>query len=214
MWFTVKIYITDVVWQCDMVKKPRDEGWAGDRVLPSDVEWAKYNNFFREHPEALDIKEVIETTRQGLIVISSSNKAEAAVALFTSLLKLEPTTNWREVYGQVSIEELLEDARLVGIPTLWEVPEGITVMGHSLIPVRLRRLFLVIASGDLQGLVVFSQPSLALLIKEKGILYLGYRGSDTDNNRVEIMERARYDGDIVRLDFWNVRPKLNVMMIL
>jgi len=63
-------------------------------------------------------------------------------------------------------------------------------------------------------LVVFSQPSLALLIKEKGILYLGYRGSDTDNNRVEIMERARYDGDIVRLDFWNVRPKLNVMMIL
>jgi hypothetical protein len=62
--------------------------------------------------------------------------------------------------------------------------------------------------------VVFSQPSLALLIKEKGTLYLGYRGSDTDNNRVEIMERARYDGDIVRLDFWNVRPKLNVMMIL
>jgi hypothetical protein len=195
-----------------MVKRDRDAG-VGDKLV-ADVNWARFKDFLTAHPEALSIKEVIETTRQGLLIISSHSRAEAAVALFTSLLKLEPTTNWREVYEQVSIEELLEDARLVGIPTLWEVPEGITVMGHSLIPVRLRRLFLVIASEDLQGLVVFSQPSLALLIKEKGTLYLGYRGNDTDNNKVEIMERAGYDGDVVRLDFWNVRPKLNVMMIL
>ena len=196
-----------------MVKRGGGEGGVGDKLV-TDVDWVKFKDLLREHPEVLDVKDLVESTRQGLVLISSSAKAEAAVALFTSLLKLEPTTNWREAYEEVSIEELLEDARLVGIPTLWEVPEGITVMGHSLIPVRLRRLFLVIASEELRGLVVFSQPSLALLIKEKGTLYLGYRGSDTDNNRVEIMERARFDGDVVRLDFWDVRPKMNVMMIL
>jgi hypothetical protein len=197
-----------------MVKKPGDAGRVGDRELQAGLDLSGLKDFANAYPELGEIKELVEATRQGLVVVSSNAKAEATAALFTSLLKMELIPKWREAYEEVSIEELLEDARLVSIPMLWEVPEGITVMGHSLIPVRLRRLFLVIASGDLQGLVVFSQPSLALLIKEKGTLYLGYRGSDTDNNKVEIMERAGYDGDIVRLDFWNVRPKLNVMMIL
>ena len=197
-----------------MVKKPGGAGRVGDGVLPSGVDWVKYNSFLREHPEALDVKELVESTRQGLLIISSHSRAEAAVALFTSLLKLEPTTNWREAYEEVSIEELLEDARLVGIPLLWELPEGITVMGHAIVPVKLRRLFIVLASPEMHGLIIFSQPSLALLVREKNAVYLGYRGNDTDNNKVEIMERAGYDGDIVRLNVWNVRPKMNVMMIL
>jgi hypothetical protein len=196
-----------------MVKK-QGEGGVGDRELQAGLDLSGLKDFANAHPELGKIKELVESTRQGLVVVSSNAKAEATAALFTSLLKLEPTLKWREVYEEVSIEELLEDARLVGIPLLWELPEGITVMGHAIVPVKLRRLFIVLASPEMHGLIIFSQPSLALLVKEKDAVYLGYRGSDTDNNRVGIMERAKYDGDIVRLDFWNVRPKLNVMMIL
>jgi len=197
-----------------MVKRDRDAGRVGDRELQAGLDLSGLKDFANAHPELSKIKELVESTRQGLVVVSSNAKAEATAALFTSLLKLEPTLKWREVYEEVSIEELLEDARLVGIPLLWELPEGITVMGHSIVPVKLRRLFIVLASPEMHGLIIFSQPSLALLVKEKDAVYLGYRGNDTDNNKVEIMERAGYDGDVVRLDFWNVRPKLNVMMIL
>jgi hypothetical protein len=199
-----------------MVKKGRDEGGAGtgNNALPNEVDWGKYNNLLREHPEALDIKELVESTRQGLVLISNYSRAEAAVALFTSLLRFNPVVDWRKEYEEVSMEELIHDAEVLALPFLWEMPEGVVVMGHSLMPVKLRRLFLVLSSPDLHGLIVFSQPTLGLLVREGSVVYLGYKGVDPEGNRALIMEKAGHDKDNLRVDFTGVKPRGNFLAII
>ena len=197
-----------------MVKKPRDAGGVGDGVLPSDVDWAKFKDLLREHPEVLKIKGLVESTRQGLLIISGRERVDAAAALFTSLLKLEPITNWRGLYEEVSLDELINDARVLSLPVLWETPEGAVIIGHTMLPIRLRRLFLVLSSPDLYGLVVFSQATLGLLVKEGGTLYFGYRGVDTEGNRALIMEKSRFDKDGLVVDFMGVRPKSSFLAII
>jgi len=197
-----------------MVKRDRDAGRVGDRVLPSEVDWSKYNSFLREHPEALSIKEVIETTRQGLVVVSSQSKAEATVALFTSLLRLEVIPRWREAYEEVSIEELVHDAEALALPLLWEMPEGVVLTSHTLVPVKLRRLFLLLSSPYLHGIIVFSQPTLSLLVKEENTVYLGYRGVDAEGNKALVMEKSRLDKDSFVVDFTGVRPKAGFLAVI
>jgi hypothetical protein len=196
-----------------MVKRSRDEGGVGDRLV-ADVDWEKLKDFLMAHPEALEIRELIESSRQGLVLISNYSRAEAAVALFTSLLRLNPVVDWRKEYEEVSMEELIHDAEVLALPFLWEMPEGVVVMGHSLMPVKLRRLFLVLSSPDMHGIVIFSQPTLSLLIKEGNTVYLGYRGVDTEGNRALIMEKAGHDKDNLRVDFTGVKPRGNFLAII
>jgi hypothetical protein len=195
-----------------MVKRSRDAG-VGDKLL-ADVNWEKLKDFLTAHPETLEIKELVESTRQGLLIISGRERVEAAAALFTSLLKLEPITNWRGPYEEVSLDELINDAKVLSLPVLWETPEGAVIIGHTMLPIRLRRLFLVLSSPDLYGLVVFSQATLGLLVKEGGTLYFGYRGVDTEGNRALIMEKSRFDKDGLVVDFMGVRPKSSFLAII
>jgi len=195
-----------------MVKKPGDAG-VGDRLV-ADVDWEKLKYFLTAHPEALEIKELVESTRQGLLIISGREKAEASAVLFTSLLKLEPITNWRGYYEDVTLDELINDAKVLSLPVLWETPEGAVIIGHTMLPVRLRRLFLVLSSPDLYGLVVFSQATLGLILKEGGTAYFGYRGVDTEGNRVLIMEKSRCDKGSLTIDFLGVRPKGDFLAII
>ncbi|MDT7970891.1 MAG: hypothetical protein RQ842_09995 [Vulcanisaeta sp.] len=196
-----------------MVKKTGDAGRVGDRLV-ADVEWEKLKGFLMAHPEALEIRELIESSRQGLVLISNYSRAEAAVALFTSLLRFNPVVDWRKEYEEVSMEELIHDAEVLALPFLWEMPEGVVVMGHSLMPVKLRRLFLVLSSPDLHGLIVFSQPTLGLLVREGSVVYLGYKGVDPEGNRALIMEKARHDKDNLRVDFTGVKPRGNFLAII
>jgi hypothetical protein len=196
-----------------MVKRSRDEGGVGDRLV-ADVNWEKLKDFLMAHPEALEIRELIESSRQGLVLISNYSRAEAAAALFTSLLRLNPVVDWRKEYEEVSMEELTHDAEVLALPFLWEMPEGVVVMGHSLMPVKLRRLFLVLSSPDLHGIVIFSQPTLSLLIKEGNTVYLGYRGVDAEGNRALIMEKSRHDKDSLKVDFTGVKPRGNFLAII
>jgi hypothetical protein len=211
---TFKVYITDTVWQGIMIKKPGDEGGVGDGVLPSDVDWARFKDLLREHPEVLKIKGLVESTRQGLLIISGRERVDAAAALFTSLLKLEPVSNWRGEYEVVSLEELLEDAEVLALPMLWEMPEAIAIIGHTMLPVRPRRLFLVLSSPGMHGIIVFSQPTLGMLVREGDTLYLGYRGVDMEGNRVLIMEKSRCDEDSLVVDFMSVKPKGSFLAII
>jgi hypothetical protein len=194
-----------------MAKKPGD---ASGGVLPSDVNWEKFKGLVQKYPEVVEVKELLESTRQGLLIISGREKAEATAVLFTSLLKLEPITNWRGPYEEVSLDELINDAKVLSLPVLWETPEGAVIIGHTMLPVRLRRLFLVLSSPDLYGLVVFSQATLGLLVKEGGTAYFGYRGVDTEGNRVLIMEKSRCDEGSLVVDFTGARPKAGFLAII
>ncbi len=51
-----------------------------------------------------------------MILISGSKTVEATLNLFTSLLKMEMITAWRDAYEVVDINELLEDAKLLSLP--------------------------------------------------------------------------------------------------
>jgi hypothetical protein len=114
--------------------------------VPSLIDLGRCKDFLRECSEAIDIKELVDSTSQRLVIISSRDKAESAVTLFTSLLKLDFVVKWRETYEEVSFKELLEDAKLLALPTLWEMPEGVVVMRHTLITVKLRRLFMFLSA--------------------------------------------------------------------
>jgi hypothetical protein len=118
------------------------------------------------------------------------------------------------LYEEVSIEELVHDAEVLALPVLWEMPEGVVVVGHTIMPVKLRRLFIILSSPDLHGIVIFSQPTLSLLIKEGNTVYLGYRGVDTEGNRALIMEKSRHDKDNLRVDFTRVKPRGNFLAII
>jgi len=208
-----KVYICWVMWQDNMVKKTGDAGRVGDRLV-ADVEWEKLKGFLMAHPEALEIRELIESSRQGLVLISNYSRAEAAAALFTSLLRLNPVVDWRKEYEEVSMEELIHDAEVLALPFLWEMPEGVVVMGHTIMPVKLRRLFIILSSPDLHGIIVFSQPTLSLLVKEGNTVYLGYRGVDAEGNKALVMEKSRLVKDNLRVDFTGVKPRGNFLAII
>jgi hypothetical protein len=196
-----------------MVKKTGDAGRVGDRLV-ADVEWEKLKGFLMAHPEALEIRELIESSRQGLVLISNYSRAEAAAALFTSLLRLNPVVDWRKEYEEVSMEELIHNAEVLALPFLWEMPEGVVVMGHTIMPVKLRRLFIILSSPDLHGIIVFSQPTLSLLVKEGNTVYLGYRGVDAEGNKALVMEKSRLVKDNLRVDFTGVKPRGNFLAII
>ncbi len=63
-------------------------------------------------------------------------------------------------------------------------------------------------------MVVFSQATLGLLVKEGGTAYFGYRGVDTEGNRVLIMEKSRCDEGSLVVDFTGARPKAGFLAII
>jgi len=208
-----KDYIPCTVCQGSMVRKTGDEGGVGDRVLPNDVDWNQYKDLLLVYPELVRVRRLIESVRQGLIIMRGNRTAEAALALFTSILKMDVVPGWREAFEEVSLNELLEDARLMALPAMWELPEGVAIINRVATPIRMRRIYVVVSSEEIHGLIVFGQPSIALLAKEGGTVYFGFRGIDEDGNKRLILEKAEYGDKDLTVDFWSVRPRWTSMIM-
>jgi len=86
---------------------------------------------------------------------------EATLNLFTSLLKMEMTTAWRDAYELVDINELLEDAKLLSLPAFWEMPIASIVMGSQILPVGVRKVYIALSS-PLIFMVLYSSANQAL----------------------------------------------------
>jgi hypothetical protein len=196
-----------------MVKKPRDEGGVGDGVLPDKLEWERYKDLVLAYPELTRVRNLVESVRQGFALITGNRSVEAAVAWFTSILKLEVVVNWRDVYEEVDLSELLNDAKLISLPLMWEVPEGVVVANRKAMPVRFRRIYVVLSSEEARGLVVFSQPSTGLLVRDGEYIYFGFHGVDDEGNKQVIMEKARHNDKDLAIDFWSVRPRWTSMIM-
>jgi len=174
----------------------------------------KFKDLILAYPELSKVRKLLET-RQGVILLSGTNTVEATLNLFTSLLKMEMTTAWRDAYEMVDINELLEDAQLIALPAMWEMPIASVVMGSQVLPVGVRKLYIVLSSQDVYGIVFFSQPSLGLLANDKAndAVFLGFRGVDAEGNDKVILEQAKYgDKDLV-VDSWGLIPLWGTMLI-
>jgi hypothetical protein len=156
---------------------------------------------------------LVESVRQGFALITGNRSVEAAVAWFTSILKLEVVVNWRGAYEEVDLSELLNDAKLISLPLMWEVPEGVVVANRKATPVRFRRIYVVLSSEEARGLVVFSQPSTGLLVRDIEYIYFGFHGIDEEGNKQVIMEKARHNDKDLTIDFWSVRPRWTSMIM-
>ena len=174
----------------------------------------KFRDLILAYPELSKVRKLLET-RQGVILLSGTNTVEATLNLFTSVIKMESTTNWRDAYELVDVNELLEDAQLIALPAMWEMPIATVVMGSQVLPVGVRKLYIVLSSQDVYGIVFFSQPSLGLLANDKAndAVFLGFRGVDAEGNDKVILEQAKYgDKDLV-VDSWGLIPLWGSMLV-
>jgi hypothetical protein len=196
-----------------MVKKQGNEGGAGDGVLPDKLEWERYKDLVLAYPELTRVRNLVESVRQGFVLVTGNRSVEAAVAWFTSILKLNVVIDWRNAYEEVELSELLDDAKLISLPLMWEVPEGVVVANRKATPVRFRRIYVVLSSEEARGLVVFSQPSTGLLVRDTEYIYFGFHGIDEEGNKQVIMEKARHNDKDLTIDFWSVRPRWTSMIM-
>jgi hypothetical protein len=192
-----------------MVKKTGDEGG----VVPGKLEWEQYKSLVLAYPELTRVRELVESVRQGFVLVTGNRSVEAAVAWFTSILKLNVVIDWRNAYEEVELSELLDDAKLMSLPLMWEVPEGVVVANRKATTVRFRRIYVVFSSEEVQGLFVFSQPSASLLARDTEYIYFGFHGVDEEGNKQVIMEKARHNDKDLTIDFWSVRPRWTSMIM-
>ena len=174
----------------------------------------KFKDLVLAYPELSKVRKLLEI-RQGVILISGSKTVEATLNLFTSLLKMEMTTAWRDAYELVDINELLEDAKLLSLPAFWEMPIASVVMGSQILPVGVRKVYIALSSPDVYGIIFFCQPSVALLAIDRanGLLFFGFRGVDHEGNDKVLLERAKYSDKDIAIDSWGLIPLWGTMLI-
>jgi len=120
--------------------------------------------------------------RQGLMIVNDSREAEAIVQFFTGMIiNKDPykIIDWRREYVSVSGEELQEELKLLTMPLLIEQPFAKAVnteTGGSFLVI-MRRIIIVNLAPP-TGIVVFGQPSTALVVNDGNRVYLGYKGID------------------------------------
>jgi hypothetical protein len=125
---------------------------------------------------------VTPSMRQGLIIINDSKESEVVVRIFTGLIiGKDPfkIVDWRREYVTVSEEELQEELKLLVMPLLIEQPIARAVnseTGESFVVV-MRRIIIINLTPP-TGIVVFGQPSTALVVNDGNRVYLGYKGID------------------------------------
>jgi len=174
----------------------------------------KFKGLVLAYPELSKVRKLLET-KQGVILISGSKTVEATLSLFTSLLKMETITAWRDAYELVDINELLEDAKLLSLPAMWEMPIASVVMGSQILPVGVRKVYIALSSPELYGIVFFCQPSIGLLVNDRanGLLFLGFRGVDAEGNDKVLLEQAKYGDKDIAIDSWGLIPLWGSMLI-
>ena len=178
------------------------------REVKLEVKLDQFKDLLLAYPELSGVKQVLENTRQGVIILTGARTVDVTLALFTSMLKGDTVTAWRDAYDLVDINELLQDARLIALPAMWEAPIATVIMSGKVITAGLRRVYIILSSDNVTGFIAFGQPSVGLLAndREGGTLFFGFKGVNDKGNREVILEKAQYSNKDVVVDTWGVMP--------
>ena len=148
----------------------------------------------RELPQWLS-STLVPGMRQGLIVVNDSRKAEAIVQFFTGMIiNKDPykIIDWRREYVSVSGEEFQEELKLLTMPLLIEQSIARAVnpeTGGSFLVIMRRIIIINLAPPN--GIIVFGQPSITLLVSDGGKVYLGYKGIDVNTgNKITVTVKS------------------------
>jgi hypothetical protein len=139
---------------------------------------------------------VTPSMRQGLMIVNDSKEAEEVVRFFTAMIVgKDPYRigDWRSEYVAVSGEELQEELKLLVMPLINELPimRAVVLPDRQEHPAILRKIY-IISLVPPTGFIVFSQPSIALLVNDNGKLYFGYKGINVDGgNKLVITIKSR-----------------------
>jgi hypothetical protein len=142
---------------------------------------------------------VTPSMRQGLIIINDSKESEVVVRLFTGLIigkDPERITNWRDEYVSVNERELHEELKLLAMPLINEISvmRAIELPDGREVPVIMRKVYVLLLAPPV-GLIIFGQPSIALIVNDDNRVYLGYKGVDVDGgNKITVTIKARAEG--------------------
>lgn len=148
----------------------------------------------RELPQWLS-STLVPGMRQGLIVVNDPREAEAVVQFFTAMIvNKDPReiSDWRSEYMAVGEGEFSEELKLLAMPLFMEPPimRAVEVLTGREFPAVLRKIFIISLALPV-GLIILSQPSVALLINDGDSTYFGYRGVDPDTgNKVTVAIRS------------------------
>ena len=189
-----------------MVKRKEEQGGAGKVELQVSLD--AYKDLVLAYPDLSKVKQLLENTRQGVIILTGSRTVDVTLALFTSMLKNDVVTAWRDAYDLVDINELLQDARLISLPAMWELPVATVIMSGKVITAGLRRVYIVLSSDGVTGFIVFGQPSIGLIVldRENDALFFGFKGVNDKGSKEIILEKAHYANKDVAIDSWGVMP--------
>jgi hypothetical protein len=189
-----------------VVKKREEQGGAGKVELQVSLD--AYKDLVLAYPDLSKIKQLLESTRQGVVILTGTRTVDVTLALFTSMLKGEVVTAWRDAYDLVDINELLQDARLISLPAMWEAPIATVIMSGKVITAGLRRVYIILSSDNTQGFIVFGQPSIGLIVldRENDALFFGFKGVNDKGSKEVILEKAQYSNKDVVVDSWGVMP--------
>jgi hypothetical protein len=159
-----------------------------------DIDMKENKGKGRELPREL-ANVVTPGMRQGLIIINDSREAEAVVQFFTAMIvNKDPReiSDWRSEYMAVGEGEFSEELKLLAMPLFMEPPimRAVEVLTGREFPAVLRKIFIISLALPV-GLIILSQPSVALLINDGDSTYFGYRGVDPDTgNKVTVAIRS------------------------
>jgi len=146
-----------------------------------DIDMKENKGKGRELPREL-ANVVTPGMRQGLIIINDSREAEAVVQFFTAMIvNKDPReiSDWRSEYMAVREGEFREELKLLAMPLVMEPPimRAVEIPTGREFPAVLRKIFIISLAPPV-GLIILSQPSVALLINDGDSAYFGYRGFD------------------------------------
>jgi hypothetical protein len=137
--------------------------------------------------------------RQGLIVINDPREAEEVVRVFTAMIVgKDPYRigDWRREYVTVSEKEFQEELKLLSMPLLVEQPIGKAInpeTGRSFVVI-MRRVFIINLVLP-TGIVIFGQPSIALIVSDGNKVYLGFKGIDmSTGSRITVTVKSGISG--------------------
>jgi hypothetical protein len=139
---------------------------------------------------------VMSSMRQGLIIINDSREAEGIVQFFTAMIiDKDPlrVTDWRSEYITVNEGEFQEELKLLAMPLVHEmsVMRAIELPDGREYPVVMRKVYILLLASPV-GLIIFGQPSIALIVNDTNKIYFGYKGIDVDTGgKVAVTIKAK-----------------------
>jgi hypothetical protein len=154
----------------------------------------------RELPQWLS-STLVPGMRQGLIVVNDPREAEAVVQFFTAMIiDKDPlrVTDWRREYVNVSNEEFQEELKLLAMPLVHKmsVMRAIELPDGREYPVVMRKVYILLLAPPV-GLIIFGQPSIALIVNDTNRVYFGYRGVDIDSgNKITVTIKSKVPGHV------------------